>query len=282
MKTPPPNDDHVRAAGIVDRRLRDKRFLVFGALVLFSLALGLKSELVSPAAVWWLAAGLVAVCSPVIVAYLRPAEVAAQSGPHQGIRPALEHFVPALLGAVAVAGLSLVVRQWWVWTLAVAAFGAGFAVAARLDYLGLHEPAKRGHHFLQEAILSAALAGAFLAVLGSPFNPVLKLAWIFILAALAAYRSFRVSGTPMAPRRGLLFALLVAQVATFFSWAIFSYAAAAPEGVFAAMLLLAWYINRGVIRHAAEETLNRNVLVEYSLFAALLVLIFVLSLRPPG
>ena len=59
-------------------------------------------------------------------------------------------------------------------------------------------------------------------------------------------------------------------------------AGTAPEGVFAAMLLLAWYINRGVIRHTAEETLNRQVVMEYSLFAALLVFLFALSYRLPG
>ncbi len=271
MKTPPPNDDFVRPNGLVTYGERDRRFLVFAGLVLVSLALGLKSELVAPGAVWWLAAGLVAVSVPLVVAYLR-VDAALR-------RPALEHFVPALLGAVAIAGLSLVIRQWWVWTAVATAFGAGLTVAARLDYLQLREHAKRGHHFIQEGILAVALAGGFLAVLGSPFNLLAKLTWIFILSGLAAFRSFRVSGEPMAPNRGLLFALLVAQVATFFAWAIFSYAATAPEGVFAAMLLLSWYINRGVIRHAAEETLRRNVVLEYSLFGALLAFLFLLSFR---
>ena len=48
------------------------------------------------------------------------------------------------------------------------------------------------------------------------------------------------------------------------------------------MLLLAWYINRGVIRHTAEETLNRQVAMEYGLFAVLLAFLFALSIRPPG
>jgi hypothetical protein len=48
------------------------------------------------------------------------------------------------------------------------------------------------------------------------------------------------------------------------------------------MLLLAWYINRGVIRHTAEETLTRQVVMEYGVFAVILVFIFALSYRAPG
>ncbi|HEY8811096.1 MAG TPA: hypothetical protein VIO86_01255 [Candidatus Dormibacteraeota bacterium] len=238
---------------------RDRRFLVFTGLVLVALTLGMKSELVAPGAAWWLAIGLLLV----------------------GV-PAIEHYIPALLGAFAIAGLSLVVHQWWTWALTAGLFGAGVVVAARLDYLRLAAHPKRGHHFVQEAILALALVGGYLAILGSPFSLPIKLGAIIVISFLAAFRSFRVAGEPLPTRRAFLFALLVAQVATFFAWAIFAYAGKAPEGVFAAMLLLAWYINRGVIRHTAEETLSRQVVMEYGLFAALLVFIFALSYRAPG
>ncbi len=273
MKTPPPNEEHV-APPVAVKAERDRRFLVFAGLLLVALALGLKSELVAPNAAWWLAPGLLIVGVPAILAYLWAETVPAI--------PAVEHYVPAALGAFAIAGLSLIVRPWWSWALVVLIFGSGFVVAARLDYLRLAAPPKRGHHFIQEAILSLALVGGYIATLSSPFGLALKLGWIFVLSTLAAYRSFRIAGDPIAPRRAFLFSLLVAQVATFFAWAIFSYAAAAPEGVFAAMLLLAWYINRGVIRHTAEETLNRQVAMEYGLFAALLAFLFALSFRSPG
>jgi hypothetical protein len=274
VKTPPPIDEWVEPDPLARHVERDRRFLVFAGLVLVALALGLKSELVAPSSAWWLAGALLLVSVPAVLAYLW-----IEAG---STLPALEHYVPALLGAFAIAGLSLIVHQWWSWTLAAALFGIGFAIAARLDYLRLFDHSKRGHHFVQEGILALGLVGAYVAVLSSPFNLPLKLAWIFILSGLAAFRSFRVSGEPLTPRRALLFSLLVAQVATFFAWATFAYAGTAPEGVFAAMLLLAWYINRGVIRHTAEETLNRQVVMEYSLFAALLVFLFALSYRLPG
>jgi hypothetical protein len=46
------------------------------------------------------------------------------------------------------------------------------------------------------------------------------------------------------------------------------------------MLLLAWYINRGLVRHTVEETLNRQVLVEYGAFAAVLAYLFITSYQP--
>jgi hypothetical protein len=159
-------------------------------------------------------------------------------------------------------------------------FGAGFALAIRLDYDRLAGDPKRGHAFLQEAILAAALTGGYLAVVTAPFNLALKLGWIFVVSALGAFRSFRVTGErPLAPRRAVLFSIFVGQVVTFFAWAIASYLSGVAEGIFAVMLLLAWYINRGIVRHTADEDLNRHVVMEYGLFAALLAFLFAYSYR---
>ena len=73
-------------------------------------------------------------------------------------------------------------------------FGVGFVVAGRLDYLRMHGSEKRGHVVLQEAILVAFLAGAYLVVVTLPFNPILQLLWILTITFLASYRSFRING----------------------------------------------------------------------------------------
>src|SRR4029077_10994382 len=135
------------------------RLLVFAGLVLVALALGLKSELVAPGSAWWLAGALLAGSVPGTLASLW---IEAGSS-----LPAIEHYVPAMLGAFAIAGLSLIVHQWWSWARATAIFGTGFVVAARLDYLRLFDHSKRGHHFVQEGILALGLAGGYLAILSS-------------------------------------------------------------------------------------------------------------------
>ena len=275
MKTPPPNDDFVPGpASGPAIATRDRRFLVFAGAVLFALSLGFKSELVDPGHVWWLAAGLVLIAAPAVLAYLR-----IEAGPRL---PSVEHYVPAVLGALAIAGLALLLPEWWKFALVALAYGAGFAVMARLDYLRLTEAPKRGHAFVQEAILSGALVGGYVTILASPFGLLLKLGWIFALSALAAFRSFRVSGDPIAPRRAFLFSLLVAQVVAFFAFATSVYISSLAEGIFGVMLLLAWYINRGVMKHTAEESLTRNVVVEYGLFVVVLGFLFAYSYRNPG
>ncbi|TMC81284.1 MAG: hypothetical protein E6J06_13190 [Chloroflexi bacterium] len=52
------------------------------------------------------------------------------------------------------------------------------------------------------------------------------------------------------------------------------------EGWFAAMLLIAWYINRGLVRHTVEDSFTRNVVLEYGAFAIVLVYMFVVSYQP--
>jgi len=138
---------------------------------------------------------------------------------------------------------------------------------------------KPGHLLVQEAVLAVSLAGAFLVVLTLQFPLPVRLSWIFLLSLLATYRSFRALGLAMSPRRAFLFSLFVAQLVAFFGWAMTVYLYF-NEGVFAVMLLILWYVNRGIIRHTVEESLNRNVVVEYGLFVVLLGYLFFTSYQP--
>jgi hypothetical protein len=268
VKTPPPLDDHVLPMLEV-RSERDRRFLVFVALVLVAIALGFKSELIGDNQVWALGACLLVLAAPALLGYLR-----SDSGP-----PAVEHFVPLAVGAVAVAGLSLIVSEWWKYAVVAAAFGVGFLLAGQLDYRRLRSQEKPGHIVLQESVLVLILAGAYLVVLTVQLPLALRLAWVFAITLLATFRSFRVIGRPMPPRRALLFAVFVAQLLVFFAWAMSVYLNF-QEGAFAAMLVFLWYMNRGIIRHTVEETLSRNVAIEYGLFGVLLAYLFFTSYQP--
>ncbi len=272
MKLPPASHDKTAPATSAARSERDRSFLFFAAVVLVAIALGFKSELLAPGQVWAVALGLIVIASPALLGYLRGTEEF----------PRIEHYIPVALGATTLAGLSLLVPELWKYLVLTAVFGAGFVIAARLDYLRLRSEEKRGHLVLQETILVLVLAGAYLVVVTLPFNPILRLLWIFTITFLASYRSFRINGIAIAPRRAFIFAFFVGQVVTFLAWAItaLSLYLVVNEGTFAVMLLFAWYINRGLVRHTVEDSFTRNVVLEYGAFAVVLVYLFVSSYQP--
>src|SRR5438445_7335870 len=272
MKLPPVLMEKAVPADSAARSERDRSFLIFAGVVLMAIALGFKSELLGPGQVWALALGLVVIAAPALLGYLRGTEQF----------PRIEHYIPVALGATTLAGLSLLVPELWKYLLLTAVFGAGFILAARLDYLRLRDEEKRGHVVLQETIIILALAGAYLVVVSLHFNAILQLFWIFSITFMASFRSFRINGSAIAPRRAFIFALFVAQVVTFLAWAItaLSIYLVVNEGTFAVMLLFAWYINRGLVRHTVEDSFTRNVVLEYGAFAIVLIYLFVSSYQP--
>src|SRR3989449_1588357 len=279
MKIPPSPEKAAPAATAV-RSEKDRSFLIFVGVVLAAIALGFKSELLDEGQVWALSLGLVVVAAPALLGYLRGTDEF----------PRIEHYIPVALGAITLAGLAgghdsaghPLIAELWKYGLITAAFGGGFVLSARLDYLRLRNAEKRGHIVLQEAILALVLAGASLVIVTIPFNIILKLLWIFTITFLASYRSFRINGIAIAPRRAFLFALFVGQVVTFLAWAIeaLSIYLVVNEGTKAVMLFFAWYINRGLVRHTVEESFTRNVVLEYGAFAVVLIYLFVSSYQP--
>jgi hypothetical protein len=273
MKLPPALAEKAVLTDPAAQAERDRSFLFFAGIVLVAIALGFKSELLGQGQVWALALLLVVIAAPALLGYLRgTAEF-----------PRIEHYIPVALGAITLAGLSLFPDVGlWKYAVATATFGAGFIIAARLDYLRLREQEKRGHIVLQEVLLVVVVFGAYLVIVTLHFNIILELLWIFTITFLASYRSFRINGIAIVPRRSFIFALFVGQVVTFLAWAInaLQLYLVINEGWFAVVLLIAWYINRGLVRHTVEDSFNRNVVLEYGAFALVLIYLFVSSYQP--
>ena len=273
MKLPPVLAEKVVPTDSAAKAERDRSFLIFAGIVLAALALGFKSELLGQGQVWALALGLVVLAAPAVLGYLRGTQEF----------PRIEHYIPVALGAITLAGLTQFPDvTLWKYAVATAAFGAGFIILARLDYLRLRDQEKLGHIVLQEVLLVVAVFGAYLVIVTLHFNIILQLLWIFTITFLASYRSFRVNGSAIAPRRAFIFALFVGQVVTFLAWAInaLQLYLVINEGWFAVVLLIAWYINRGLVRHTVEDSFSRNVVLEYGAFALVLVYLFVSSYQP--
>src|SRR5258708_34071925 len=146
MKLPPMPVERVAPTASAARSERDRSFLIFAGLVLVAIALGFKSELLGPGQVWALALGLVIIAAPALLGYLRGTEEF----------PRIEHYIPVALGATTLAGLSLLVPELWKYLALTLFFGAGFIIAARLDYLRPRDAEDRGHLVLQETILILA------------------------------------------------------------------------------------------------------------------------------
>jgi hypothetical protein len=247
---------------------RDGRFLVFIATLLVAIAMGMKSDLVSHTQVWLICGLLVAVALPGVLSYL------AADG-----RPSVEHLVPGLLGALAVAGLSLMVNEWWKYALAAVTFGATYVCSGQLDYRHLRAEQKLPHLVLLWASLALALSGSYLVILALQFPLPLRLGGVFLTSFLATYRSFRVFGKALPPLKALYHSIFVAQLVFFFTWGM-SYWVYFSEGVFAVLLFLLWYVNTGLIRHLEEKSFNRNVAIEYAFFGVLFLYLFLVSFQP--
>src|SRR5713226_438482 len=129
MKTPPTPEDRYPRTAVAVTSERDRSFLIFAGVVLVAIALGFKSELLGPGQVWAIALGLVVIAAPALLGYLRGTEEF----------PRIEHYIPVALGATTLAGLSLLVPELWKYLVLTAMFGAGFMIAARLDYLRLRD-----------------------------------------------------------------------------------------------------------------------------------------------
>src|SRR5579864_3058270 len=152
MKLPPVLAEKVVPTDSATKAERDRSFLIFAGIVLVAIALGFKSELLGPGQVWALALGIVVIAAPALLGYLRgTAEF-----------PRIEHYIPVALGAITLAGLSLLVPELWKYLVLTLVFGTGFIIAARLDYVRLRDAEKPGHLVVQEVMLVLVVAGAYL------------------------------------------------------------------------------------------------------------------------
>src|SRR5215469_409605 len=154
------------------RSERDKRFLIFVGIILVAISMGFKSEMVGPTQVWGLGVGLLVLATPALMGYLH-----SDTG-----MPSIEHFVPVVLGTLAVAGLSFLVPEWWKYALITGGFGAGFCFAAHLDYRQIRDRIRPSHLVVQEVLLAFGLAGSFLVILALHLALPLSLASIFLIS----------------------------------------------------------------------------------------------------
>jgi hypothetical protein len=229
------------------------RFLAYLAGALLLLGLFEPSELLPPQAVALLVALMVAVMA-----------VGLGAAVQQRGTPATEFFagrylLPAMAVVVAAA-VSLQVVDWRLHVadqalMAVAIFGSTYVTVERVR--GRRRP---GHEFLENAALILVLLGAYLALLAGVPGIGLRVALIFLASFIASY--IQLSDVASEQGRAFVGAFIVSLVATAIGFGLVS-AQFLDLGRLATILLVAWYVNTGMVFYLLEGTMTRNVFIEY-------------------
>ncbi len=251
------------------RHLLGGRYIAFIALVTTVLAVALKSELLEPRAVW-AGAGLLVLWTAAGFAFLHYR--------NRGERLlTIDHYIPPLLAIVAATAFSLLTADWKAHVVVMVGMGGVIFASGYADLwrdLGWEKP---GHRFLQDASLVAIVFFLWLAILASPAQIPVKILWIALAAFATGYRSFSLA--TRGEWRALAYALQVAFAVAVTALALITYLPQlgydAAAGFVAVILLLVWYVIRGLVVHGLEESLSKNVVLEYGLMAAIAIYLVV-------
>ncbi len=243
------------------------RYLAFVALATTAVGLAFKSELLQPRTVW-LGAGILAVWTMAALALLHYW--------NRGVRfLTVDHYIPPVLAIVAATGFSLLTTDWRAHVAVMVGMGAVIFANGYTDLwrgLGWEKP---GHRFLQDASLVLIVFLIFLVILAAPVAVPVKVGWIALAAFVTGYRSFSlVTGGEW---KALSLALQVAVVVG--GLALLRYfpqlGLDAGDAPVAVVLLLAWYVVRGLVMHSLEDALSKNVVFEYALMGGIAVYLVV-------
>ncbi|HXA42863.1 MAG TPA: hypothetical protein VNV65_08140 [Candidatus Solibacter sp.] len=229
------------------------RYLAYMAGVVLLMGLFEPSDMLSPQAVALLVAVMVVIVAVGLTAALQlPGSEGGAATPSQFLLPAM--------AVIVAAAVSLQVVDWRLHVadqalMAVAVFGAGYVTAERVR--GRRRP---GHEFLENAALILVLLGAYVSLLAGVQSLGARVVLIFLASLTAAY--IQLSSVAAEQGRALAGGFIVSLVATAIAFGLIS-AQFLDLGRLATILLVAWYVNTGMVFYLLEGTMTRNVFLEY-------------------
>lgn len=238
------------------------RYLKYLAGMLVLVGLAEKSELLPPVGVGFIVLVLMAGLAGGFFLALRPL-----ADDFQAVASPINYLVPVLAVLVA-AGVSLLAPDWRLHAASQLIMGGAVFTSTYVTlekFLGQERP---GHEFLHDGAVIVTLLGAYLAALAGVQNEGARLVLVFVATFVASYESFhRATG---GDSRASLYALMVGQVVVAAAFGFLNYQVNDPAHL-AAILLVAWYVNRGVGYHILKNALTRGILVEYAIGALICV-----------
>jgi hypothetical protein len=238
------------------------RYLAYVAGLLLVLGLFERSDILPATGIYVLVGAMAVVTVLAFGIALR-----ATASDRESAMAAGHYVVPAM--AVVVAGaVSVLVADWRMHLggqllMAIAIFAATYVTLER--FRGRRRP---GHDFLQDAALILVLLGAYMAVLAGVNSIALRLLLVFVATLAAAYENL--ARATKVSNRALVGAVIVAQVVTAIAFGLISYQFLDVTRL-ATILMVAWYVNRGLGYHVLEGTMSPGIFVEYAIGALVCV-----------
>jgi hypothetical protein len=237
------------------------RYVVYLGFALLLLGLFERSELLPvPAGLAAFTAGVLVVALLGLLAAFRQAG----AGSAQALRP--QHYLVPALAVLTAAAISYEAPDWRLHALSQLAMGAAVATSGYVTLEGVIGRVRPGQEFLHDAAVIIVLLGAYLAILNGVPGIAGRVALVALVAFLAAYESFN-EAVP-GDLRAALFGLIVAQVVGTLGFALISFQSI-DAGRMAAVLLIAWYANRGIGYNLLKNSLTGGIFVEYAVAAVL-------------
>jgi hypothetical protein len=235
------------------------RYLRYLAGLILLLGIFQRSDLLSVQAVLAVIAGTILVA----VVGLALALQRAGTGAIETWRSPDHYLLPVLAIGIGAA-VSYLSPDWRLATVSQAlaagvVFASSYVTLER--FLGRERP---GHEFLHDAAFVVLLLGAFLAILSGIPNLLGKLVLIFVVTFLVAYESF--ISVVAGEYEALFYSQTVASIATAVAFGLVS-ASVLGDGYIAVILMLVWYVERGVIVHVLSRTMTRSIMLEYIVMA---------------
>jgi hypothetical protein len=232
------------------------RYLGFTCILAVAAGLTFKSELLSPDQVWYAVAGLDLVTLAGLLFMHRRNRTPAWLSP--------DHYITPMLAVAGGGAFSILSPDWRLHTAAIVGMGIVMFSSSYVDLcrgIGRNRPL---HRFLRDSTTFIVLLALFYLILQSEAISVIKFLWIFVIALLSGYRSFRFS----TEREGLalLTSFLTAGTVAFGAFGMITYLSQGAAYV-AVCLAFVWYAWQGFLVHALDDSLSRRVAFEYGLFA---------------
>ena len=254
----PRGSDREQAVTPLPAAVAGLRYLAFLAGLTLLLGLFERSDLLTPARLY----ALIAVIVLVTVGGFGMALWQASPSRRGVLTPS--YYVVPVMAVVVAAAASGLVSDWRYHAgsqalMAAAIFGMTYVTVDRLrgrrrSFLDL----------LQDVALIVVVLAAYVVILAGIGDIVLRLGLVFLVTFVAAYENLSRASSSHA--RAVVGGVIVAQVVTAIAFALISQQFLDVVRL-GPILLVAWYVNRGMGYHVLEGTMSVGIFVEYAVGA---------------